>query len=75
MIENIDTTATALRIESVDIVRLKAEACFLFLTVANAEQSRTTAVTVLTPPAVPTGEPPTNIKISETSAAGSVRYS
>ena len=74
-IKNVITTATALRIEPVDILRLKIVAWFLFRMVAKAEQSRTTMVTVLTPPAVPTGEPPMNISISDTREELFVRFS
>ena len=42
--------------------------------VASAETTNTTIVTVLTPPAVPTGEPPINIRSRETIAEAFVRF-
>ena len=69
------TTATALRIESFDTVRLNISAELLFLIVEKAEHKSTTIVTVFMPPAVPTGEPPTNIRRRERKTDAVVRDS
>ena len=73
--ENITTTATALRIESSEMVRLNIDDCFLLRIVAKADERRTAIVIVFTPPAVPTGEPPMNIKMRDAIDAALVRFS
>ena len=75
IVRNITTTATAFFIDSSETRRPKRDAPFLFLIVANAEQIRTAIVTVFTPPAVPTGEPPISIKIIDTVAEAFVKFS
>ena len=47
----------------------------MFFIVERAEQKRTTTVTVLIPPAVPTGDPPIIINISEIAEDALVRFS
>ena len=42
---------------------------------AKAEKSNTAMVTVFTPPAVPTGDPPININKSATKADALVKFS
>ena len=68
-------TAIAFFIDSSEMRRPKSAALFLFRIVAKAEQIKTATVTVLIPPAVPTGEPPMSIRISETKAEAFVRFS
>ena len=68
-------TASAFLIESSEMRRPNRVALFLFLIVAVAEQTRTAMVTVFMPPAVPTGEPPINIKITDTAAEAFVKFS
>ena len=75
IVRNITTTATAFLIDSSEMRRPNSVAPFLFLIVANAEQTRTAIVTVYIPPAVPTGEPPMSIKIIDTAAEAFVRFS
>ena len=72
---NITTTATAFFMDFSEMRRPNSVALFLFLIVANAEQMRTTMVTVFIPPAVPTGEPPTHIKMMDTAAEAFVKFS
>ena len=72
---NITTTATAFLIDSSEMRRPNSVALFLFLIVEKAEQTRTAIVTVFIPPAVPTGEPPINIKIMDTAAEAFVKFS
>ena len=74
IVRNITTTATAFFIDSSEMRRPKRVAPFLFLIVASAEQTRTAIVTVFIPPAVPTGEPPTNIKMMDTAAEAFVKF-
>ena len=57
------------------IVLPKKETSLQLRTVAYAVAAKTAKVTVLIPPAVPTGEPPMNIKIIETSEAEFVKFS
>ena len=74
-IENeVHTTATALLKASSEILLLKRLTIFLPLTVERAEANRITIVTVLIPPAVPTGEPPINISRMETKEVAFVRF-
>jgi hypothetical protein len=61
--------------DATETVRPKTVASRLLLTVEKADTARTTTVTVLTPPAVQTGEPPMNISTSETSVDATVRFS
>ena len=75
IVMNVTATAIAFLTEEKDMQRPKSVALFLFLTVARAEQNRTATVTVLIPPAVPTGEPPISINISETTQDALVRFS
>ena len=72
---NMTDTATALRMESADMQRPNKFALFLFLIVAMAEETSTITVTVFIPPAVPTGEPPISIKISDTIEEAFVKFS
>ena len=72
---NITTTETAFFIDSSEMRRPNNVALFLLRIVANAEQMRTAMVTVFIPPAVPTGEPPTNIKMMDTAAEAFVKFS
>ena len=75
IVRNITTTATAFFIDSSEMRRPNSVVAFLFLIVANAEQTRTAIVTVFIPPAVPTGEPPINIKIMDTKVEAFVKFS
>ena len=75
MVIKVITTATAFLMDVSEIRRLNIVALFLLRIVAKAEQKRTAMVTVLIPPAVPTGEPPITIKIRETNAEAFVRFS
>ena len=75
MVRKVTATATAFLTESSEMRRPKSVALFLFRIVANAEQTRTAIVTVFIPPAVPTGEPPINIKIIDTAVEAFVRFS
>lgn len=68
-------TATAFFIESSEMRLPNRVALFLFLIVENAEQNKVATVTVLIPPAVPTGEPPISIKIMDVRAEAFVRFS
>ena len=74
MMKDILTTATALLIAPLEMVRSKSTTESLFFMVAKAEASNIVMVTVFTPPAVPTGEPPINISIMETIAVALVRF-
>ena len=56
-------TAIALRIVVSVKRRLNKDTSFLFLTTVIDVSNKITIVTVLIPPAVPTGEPPININI------------
>ena len=71
----VTVTATAFFIDLSETRRPNRVALFLFLIVANAEQTSTAMVTVFIPPAVPTGEPPISIKIIDTAAEAFVRFS
>ena len=73
--KNITTTATAFLMDSSEMRRPNNVALLLFLIVANAEQTRTAMVTVFMPPAVPTGEPPMNIRMIDTAAEAFVKFS
>ena len=75
IIRNVIATATAFFKDLSEIRRPNKVALFLFLIVANAEQTRTAMVTVFMPPAVPTGEPPISIRIIDTAAEAFVRFS
>ena len=75
IIRNATATATAFFTEPSEMRRPNKVALFLLRIVANAEQMRTAMVTVFIPPAVPTGEPPINIKIIDTAAEAFVRFS
>ena len=75
IVRNMTTTATAFFTDPSEIRRPNRVALFLFLMVATAEQIRTVMVTVFIPPAVPTGEPPTNIKMIDTAAEAFVKFS
>ena len=72
---NATATASAFLTASSEIRRPNKVALFLFLIVANAEQTSTATVTVFIPPAVPTGEPPISIKIIDMVAEALVRFS
>ena len=67
-------TATALLIACRDILLWKRERSSLFFFFFYAEKNSTAMVTVLTPPAVPTGEPPMNMRNSEKTAEVLVRF-
>ena len=75
IIKNVTDTATDFFTAPSEIRRPNKVAQFLFLMVASAEHMRTAMVTVFIPPAVPTGEPPTSIKIIDTAAEAFVRFS
>ena len=75
IIRNVTATATAFFTDASEIRRPNRVALFLLRTVASAEQIRTAMVTVFIPPAVPTGEPPTNIKMMDTAAEAFVKLS
>ena len=75
IVMKVTATATAFFTDSSEIRRPNKVALFLFLIVANAEQSSTAIVTVFIPPAVPTGEPPISIKIIDTVAEALVKFS
>ena len=75
IVRNATATATAFFTDPSEIRRPNKVALFLFLMVANAEQTSTAMVTVFIPPAVPTGEPPISIKIIDTAAEAFVRFS
>ena len=75
IVKKATATATAFLIESSEMRRPKRAALFLFLMVANAEQISTATVTVFIPPAVPTGEPPINIKTTDTAAEAFDKFS
>ena len=68
-------TATALRVACRDKFLPNSDVSFWFRIVAYAVASKTTIVTVLTPPAVPTGEPPINISNKQRIAVVSVKFS
>ena len=72
---NITTTEIAFFIEYSEMRRPNRVASFLLLMVENDEHTRTAMVTVFIPPAVPTGEPPINIKITDTEADAFVKFS
>ena len=75
IVRKVTATATAFFSEPSEIRRPNRVALFLLRIVANAEQIRTAMVTVFMPPAVPTGEPPTSIRIIDTAAEAFVRSS
>ena len=66
IINDIVVTATAFLVISLDKFLLNNTTTYLFLTDAIAIATSETAVMVFIPPAVPTGEPPINIKIKHT---------
>ena len=68
-------TATDLLTDCLGIDLCKREVSSLFFMVATADAIRTAAVTVLIPPAVPVGEPPMNMSISDTNDDAFVRFS
>ena len=74
IINDIQKTATAFFTDLCEIERLNITISFLFLTVESAVRSKTITVTVLIPPAVPTGEPPINISTREIIADVFVRF-
>jgi hypothetical protein len=67
-------TAAALFTAFCGIALLNIEASSLFLMVATADAINTAIVTVLIPPAVPTGEPPMNINSNDKIAVESVKF-
>ena len=73
--KDITKTPTAFLIASSAICLPNTFALLLFLITDIAVATKTRNVTVLIPPAVPTGEPPINISINETIADESVRFS
>ena len=75
MINDIHTTATALLTACFDIVLLNKDTSSLPFMVQNADTTSTAIVTVFTPPAVPTGEPPINIRSIATTEVAFVRFS
>ena len=75
MVRNVTATATAFLTAPSEMRRPNKVALFLLLMVANAEHTRTAIVTVFIPPAVPTGEPPINIRIMDTAVEAFVRCS
>ena len=75
IVANATTTATAFFTESSDMRLSNSVVLLLFVIVAKAEQNKTVMVTVLMPPAVPTGEPPMSISIREVADAAFVRFS
>ena len=68
-------TATDLLTACLGIDLCNKDVSSLFLIVAIAEATKTAAVTVLIPPAVPVGEPPMNIRINDTKEEAFVRFS
>ena len=75
IVRNDTATATAFFTDPSEMRRPNRAALFLFLIVANAEQTSTATVTVFIPPAVPTGEPPMTIRMIDTAADALVRSS
>ena len=75
MVKNVIMTAIAFFMDPSEMRRPNNVTLFLFFTVASAQQINTAIVTVLMPPAVPTGEPPIIISIMETTAEAFVRFS
>ena len=75
MVIKVTTTAIDFLTEFAEICLPNKVALFLFLIVANAEHIKTATVTVLIPPAVPTGDPPISIRIIEIIAEAFVRFS
>ena len=73
MRKNIPTTATDLFTVCFGIVLPKNSASSLLPIVANMDTSNTATVTVLIPPAVPTGDPPISINNTEMMADVLVR--
>ena len=73
--EDIKHTARALLTDSGEMLLEKRLTRLLPLTVEYAEEISTATVTVLMPPAVPTGEPPINIRSIEIKAVVSLRFS
>ena len=74
ILKNIPITATALLMERRDILRLKRVTSFLSFMVDMTNTINTVKVTVLIPPAVPTGEPPINISKRDKSEVAFVRF-
>ena len=72
---NAVVTATAFFTDASEIPRPKRVALLLLRMVENAEHTKTATVTVLIPPAVPTGEPPISINIIETNVDAFVKFS
>ena len=73
--KKVTATATAFLTEPSEIRRPKTVVLFLFRIEENAEHTRTATVTVLIPPAVPTGDPPISINIIDTAEEAFVRFS
>ena len=73
--KDILATATALFVICLDRVLLNNDTSFLFLIAEYAVENNTIIVTVLIPPAVPTGEPPINIKNKQRIAEAFVKFS
>ena len=71
----IKTTPSALFKAALEIFLLKSTVSSLFLIAERADAARIIIVTVLIPPAVPTGEPPINIRIIEKIEVDSLKYS
>ena len=75
IINDIQVTATDFFTVCLDMFLLNSETSFLFFIAEYAVANKTTIVIVFTPPAVPTGEPPMNIKIKQTIADAFVKFS
>ena len=75
IIKDIHVTATALLTACFVSCLPNTSVFSLFRTEANADATSTAKVTVFIPPAVPTGEPPINIKSKQTNADALVRFS
>ena len=73
--KDIETTASAFAIDSFVMFLFIREVSLRPEIVAKAEAKRIRRVTVLTPPAVPTGEPPINIRKILKKADGLVKFS
>ena len=68
-------TATAFRVICLDKFLSNNDTSFLFFIAEYAVANNTMIVTVLIPPAVPTGEPPINIKNKQKIAVEFVKFS
>ena len=73
VIKDMPATATALLTACFEIVLSKRTASSLLFIVASVETINIAAVTVLTPPAVPDGDPPMNMSSNETTEDALVR--